>query len=63
MYSLRGSALRLLLLSSAGCMDAPDLCLGRVLEGSAVVISGVTSPLVWVITMVTLLYNPTYSYP
>ena len=63
MYSLRGSALRLLRLSSAGCMDAPDLCLWGALEGSGVDTSRVTSPLIWVILMVTLLITPLANHP
>ena len=35
----------------------------HVLGGSQVVISGVISPLKWVITIVTLLITPTYKYP
>ena len=34
----------------------------EILGGSWVVISGVISPLIWVISIVTLL-NPTYNYP
>ena len=32
-------------------------------QGSWVVISLVISPLIWVISIVTLTYNPTYNYP
>ena len=34
-----------------------------VLGGSWLVISGVISPLIWAITIITLRINPTYNYP
>ena len=36
---------------------------GFLLGGPEVVISGVTSPLIWAIIMVTILITPHYNYP